>query len=55
MTARIKQYVAAFTLAGSLAGGGSLIALNASNTIASTANAGQPGCDQPLSDGQWCP
>ena len=55
MTDKIKKYTAIITLAGSIAGGGSVIALNASNTIAATANAGQPSCDRPLAAGQWCP
>ncbi len=55
MSRRIKKYVAAVALVTSLAGGGSLVALNSSSMIASTANAGQPSCDQPVSDGQWCP
>lgn len=42
MTERMKKFAAAVTLTASLAGGGGLIAANAANMIASTANAGQP-------------
>jgi len=47
MTNRIKKYVAAATLAVSLGGGGTLIAANATNMIASTADAGMPGWNPP--------
>ena len=40
---RIKKYVAAAALAASLAGGGSLLAANATHMIATTADAGMPG------------
>lgn len=55
MTDKLKKYVAMIALAGSIAGGGSVLAMNASSMIAGTANAGQPYCDQPLRSGQWCP
>ncbi len=45
MSNRIRKYVAAATLAASLAGGGSLITANAANMIASTADAGQPSIE----------
>ena len=48
MMDRIKKSVAAITLAAGVAAGGSLIAANASNVIASTANAGQPSCVKPF-------
>lgn len=43
MIQRIKKSVAAATLVASLAGGGTLIAANAGNMIAATADAGLPG------------